>query len=212
MDRLKVIVACFGLYCACTTLCAESHCQFTLDATRQPVPPSRGMGPFSGSALPGHSAGFPVRLDLVVGTGKLERDGTKLIDFVITNIGDEPIKLPVSVDQNISHTHVLTLFLTMGGRFPVNNITSAEVYGESGNSRTFCLLAPGNAMRVHASTRFRLTPGIHSLTAHAELLTLVGGASELLGTAESISVLKVFSPGAPHLALEMWDKMLSRPN
>jgi hypothetical protein len=161
MNRWKGIVACFGLYCACTTLCGESHCQFTLDATRQPAPPLRGQGPFPGSALPGHSAGFPVRLDLVVGTGKLERDGTKLIDFVITNIGDEPIKLPVSVDQNIPHTHVLTLYLTMGGRFPVNPITSAEIfpvnpitttsaeiYGESGNAQTFCSLAPGKAMRV----------------------------------------------------------------
>jgi hypothetical protein len=30
-----------------------------------PAPPSRGAGPLPGSALPGHSAGFPVRLDLV---------------------------------------------------------------------------------------------------------------------------------------------------
>lgn len=115
------------------------------------------MGPFPGSGLPGNSAGFPVRLDLVVGTGKLERDGTNLIDFVFTNIGDEPIKLPVSVDQNIPHpTHVLTLYITMGGRFAVSSITGAEAYGESGNSQTFCLLARGNAMRVHASTRFRI--------------------------------------------------------
>jgi hypothetical protein len=198
MNRWRGIVACLGLYCVCATLCGESHCQFTLDATRQPVPPSRGMGPFPGSALPGHSAGFPVRLDLVVGTGKLEGDGTKMIDFVITNIGDEPIKLPVSVNQDIPHpTHVLTLYITIGGRFAVPPITSAEVYGESGNSQTFCLLARGNAMRVHASTRFRMTPGTHSLTAHAELLTSVEGRSELLGTAESISVLKLFSLESP---------------
>jgi len=197
MKRCKVIVACFGFYCACTTLGGESHCQFTLDATHQPAPPSRGQGPFPRSALPGHSAGFPVRLDLVVGTGKLERDGTKLIDFVITNVGDEPLKLPVSVDQNITHTHLLTLYLTMDGRLSASPITSAELYGKSGDSQTFRLLAPGTAMRVHASTRFQLTPGTHSLIAHAELLTLVGEGSKLQGTAESISVQKVFSLEVP---------------
>jgi len=208
MNRWKVIVTCLGLYCAITTLSGESHCQFTIDATGQPVPPvvhvvpmlstARGMGPFPGSALPGHSTDFPVRLNLMVGTGKLEGDGTKLIDFVITNIGDEPIKLPVSVDQNMPHTHVLTLYLTVvGGSLTVDDITSAEIYGESGTSQTFCLLAPGKAMRVHASTRFRLTPGTHSFTAHAELLKLVGGGSELLGTAESSSVQKVFTLPGP---------------
>jgi hypothetical protein len=196
MNRWKVIVS-FGLCCACTTLCGESRCQPALDATRQPAPPSRGRGPFPGSALPGHSAGFPVRLDLMVGTGKLEGDGTKTIDFVITNIGDEPINLPVSVDQNIPSTHVLTLYLTMDGSFRETPDTSAEVHGESGNSQTFCLLSPGEAMRVHASTRFRLKPGTHSLTAHAELLKLAGGGSELLGTAESVSDQKVFWSESP---------------
>jgi hypothetical protein len=133
----------------------------------------------------------------MVGTGKLEGDGTKSIDFVITNIGDEPITLPVSVDQNMPSTHVLTLYLTMGGSFPENANTSAEVYGESGNSQTFCLLFPGKAMRVHASTRFRLRPGTHSLTAHAELLKLAGGGSELLGTAESTSNQKVYWSESP---------------
>jgi hypothetical protein len=198
MNRWKVIVTCLGLHCAITTLSGESHCRSTIDATRQPVPPSVGVGPSPGSNLPGHSAGFPVRLDLVVGTGKLEGDGTKLIDFVISNIGDEPIKLPVSVDQNMPHTHVLTLYLTVvGGSLPVDHITSAEIYGENGNSQTFCLLAPGKAMRVHASTRFRLTPGTHSFTAHAELLKLVGGGAELLGTAESMNVQKVFTLQGP---------------
>ncbi len=117
---------------------------------------------------------------------------------MITNIGNKPLKLPVSTDQNIPHTHVLTLYLTVvSGGGPVNHITSAEIYGDNGKSHTFCLLAAGKAMRVHASTRFRMTPGRHSFTGHAELLELVGGRSELLGTAESIRVQKLFTPGKP---------------
>ncbi len=176
LDRL-------GLFCAITPISGESYRQLTIDATRQPVPASRGMGPFPGSSLPGHSAGFPVVLDLVIGTGKLGEDGRGLIDFVITNIGDRPIRLPVSVGQNIPYTHVLTLYLTLvSGGGPVDHTTSAEIYGDNGDSQSFCLLAPGKAVRVHASTRFRLTPGRHSLTAYAELLELVGGSSKLLGT------------------------------
>jgi hypothetical protein len=95
-------------------------------------PRFRSSGPFSR---------FPVRLDLVLGTGKLEADGTKLIDFVITNIGAKPITLPVSIDWNIPTTHVLTLYLTVvGGSFPVDHLTSAELFGGSGNSQTFFMV------------------------------------------------------------------------
>jgi hypothetical protein len=189
---------CLGLFCGSTPISGEAHRQVTIDATRQPVPPSRGMGPFPGSNHPGHSAGFPVVLDLVIGTRKLGEDSTGLIDFVITNLGEKAIRLPVSADQNIPHTRVLTLYLSgVGGNGPVDHITSAEIYGDDGYSRTFCLLAPGKAMRVHASTRFRLTPGRHSLTAHAELIKLVGGTSELLGTAESVRVQKMFTVQTP---------------
>ena len=156
------------------------------------------FGPTPGSDLPGHSAGFPVRLDLALGTGNLEADGTKLIDFVITNTGGKPIKLPVSIDGKIPQTQVLTLYLTVaGGSFPADHLTSAELYGGSEDSQTVCLLAPGKAMRVHASTQFRLTPGSHSFTAHAELVKLVGGAPQLLGTADSVSFHKVFTPQGP---------------
>jgi hypothetical protein len=197
MKRLKLFATCFGLFCSVMILAGESRYELTIDATSQPSPPARGRGPFSGSALPGHSVGFPVRLDLMIATGKLEPNGTTLIDFIITNIGAEPIKLPFSVDQNISHTQILTLYLTSdaivdgyfsnGERMRIQP-TSAELYGQSGDPQTFYLLAPSKAIRVHASTRFELKPGTHSLTAHAELLELSDGRSEALGTAESITV------------------------
>jgi hypothetical protein len=146
MNRLKLLMTCFGLFCSVMILPGESRYELTMDATSQTSPPPRGRGPFPGSVVPGHSVGIPVRLDLMSATGKLEPNGTTLIDFVITNIGAEPIKLPFSVDQNISHTHILTLYLTSdaieGGRFsngeemfPAQS-TSAELYGQSGDPET----------------------------------------------------------------------------
>ncbi len=72
MYRLLVVTF-LGLFCAITPISGESHRQFTIDATGQPVPPSRGMGPFPGSNVPGHSAGLPVVLDLMIGTGSCEK-------------------------------------------------------------------------------------------------------------------------------------------
>jgi hypothetical protein len=100
--------------------------------------------------------GFPVRLDLVVATGKLEPNGTALIDFTITNIGAEPIRLPFSVDQNISHTEILTFYLTSdaivdghfsnGERMLAIQPTSAELYGQNGDPKTFYSLAPSKPL------------------------------------------------------------------
>jgi hypothetical protein len=162
-------------------------------------PRSRALPRFRSS---GHSVGFPVRLDLSVPTGKLGPNGTTLIDFIITNIGAEPIKIPSSVDQNITHTHTLTLYLTLdgigSGHFNQGETfsfqpTSAELYGQSSDLKTFYLLAPSKAIQVHASTRFALNPGTHSLTAHPEFVKLSEGSSEMSGTAESGSLEKVFS-------------------
>ena len=193
-----LVSACLSMLCATHPLSGEAYRQFRVDARRQPVPPSRGMGPFPASNYPGHSLGFPVVLKLVIATGKLEKNGTGLVDFVITNVGNKAIRLPASADQNIPHTQVLTLYISGArGNGPVDLITSAEMYGDDKDHQTFCFLAPGRAMRVHASTRFRLTPGRHSLTAHAELLKLVGGTSQRLGTAESGSIQKIFKLQTP---------------
>jgi len=156
----------------------DSQYDLTIDATNQEGPP-RGRGPIPGSATPGHSASFPLRLDLIA-TGKLEPNGESLIDFIITNIGAEPIKLPFSPDGNISSLRtVLTLYLTsdaIGYGYLVSGEPilpfqpiSAELYGQSGNPKSFYSLAPGKTIRVHTSTRFRVKPGTHSVTAHAEL-------------------------------------------
>ena len=188
----------------------ELQYELTIDATNQEQP-SAGRGPFPGSALPGHSVGLPIRLDLVA-SEKLEANGTMPIDFILTNIGAEPIKLPISVDGNsYSQRETLTLYLTSDGIdfghfvsgdpiFPFQP-TSAGLSAVSGDPKTFYLFAPGKAIRVRASMGFRMKPGMHSLTGHAELsrevVTPSGVGAEVLGTAESITVEKTFSPPRP---------------
>jgi len=181
--------------------------QLSLDATKQPSPPARGRGPFPGSAHPGHSAGLPVRLELEIPTGELRPDGTTLVDFLITNVGTEPITLPASVDQNMERTEVLTLWFTSDaikdayfrdrqtGRLFKSAIvgTSAELYGRSSDPRTLHVLAPNETMRVHASSRVELDTGAASLTGHAELLLLSNGRSDLVGTADAEPVTKTLS-------------------
>jgi hypothetical protein len=184
-----IAIACFGV-----VVVAWAQDQFTVDATRQPSPPLRGRGPFPGSATAGHSAGLPIRLDLLTTNGELKADGTIPIDFRITNAGSELINLPVSVyegsflpqppDTDFT-LDILTLWLTSdaisdelelkGPDGQVNRLktasptTSAELYGRSDDPHTFYALAPGQSIIVHASSRAALQPGTHSLTAHAEL-------------------------------------------
>lgn len=179
----------------------------TIDATKQPSPPLRARGPFPGSPAPGHSAGLPIRLELLIPTGKLRSDGTVLVDFMITNIGTDSIALPSSTDQNLGGTEILTLWLTSDavkdaflalktGR-PVKWLgvveTSAELYSRTDDDKNVHVLTPNKTIRVHASSRVGLRPGTDVLVAHAELLRLSHGTSELIGTADSEAVTKMLS-------------------
>jgi hypothetical protein len=185
----------------------EPQYALMIDTTNKSGSPVRGRGPFPASALPGHSAGFPLRLD-VVAPGKLEANGTTPIDFIVTNIGAEPIKLPISFDgNNSSPRNILTLYLTSDaieyGHFQSGEPvlawqpTSVELYARSGDPKSFYSLSPGKAIRVHAYMGFAVKPGTHSLTGHAELLKELvsssGATDEVLGTAEAIPVEKTFS-------------------
>jgi hypothetical protein len=183
-----------------------------VDATAQPSPPPRGRGPSPGSASPGHSAGLPIRLDLLTPTTALRSDGTLRVDFEITNVGTKPVSLPSSVNQNIEEqTSVLTLWLTSdairdqsaidqqtGRLFKIEVVgTSAELCGRSDNPRTFTVLAPNKSIRVHASSRVQLNPGTHSITAHTELMRISNGKSEIVGIADSEAVIKTLSGPNP---------------
>jgi hypothetical protein len=209
MNRLALLAVFFLLLCPSEVFVRAAQQQLTIDATQQPSPPARARAPFPGSATPGHSAGLPVRLELVVPNGKLRADRTILVDFIITNLGIAPLTLPCSVNQNnqiSSGTTILTLYLTSdaiedvyltsGARMDFAQ-TSVELYGRSDTYQSLCVVRQNESVRVHASSRARLRPGTHSLTAHVELLRISQGSSELIGTANSYAVRKVLSAAGP---------------
>lgn len=214
MRRLKLLLPFTLLLSPVLILVGLAQDQLIVDASKQPSPPTRGRGPFPGSSSPGHSAGLPIRLELLILTAELQPDATVLVDFVVTNVGTEPIRLPSSV-KNIEHaTSVLTLWLTSdaimdeyaidqqtGRPFKIEVVaTSAELHGSTDDPRTFIALAPSKSIRVHASSRVQLQPGRHTAMAHAELIHLIerdgSGSAELVGTADSEAVAKTFSSGA----------------
>jgi hypothetical protein len=142
---------------------------------------------------------FPIRLTVEIPDGKLQQDGSVPIDFILTNVGNTRLALPSCVNQNAVHTAVLTLYVTSDGIEPVYFTsgvriflipTSAELYTDSFNPDTSTGLAPNQSIRVRASSRARFQPGIQTLTGHAELLKLINGSSEQIGTADSEPVQK----------------------
>ena len=236
MYRLKFLVSLIALSCLGAVVVGSAQDQLTVDATGQLSPPARGRGPFPGSATPGHSTGLPIRLDLLVPTGELTvlvptgeltPQGTALIDFRITNIGSEPITLPISIRQgsllpkppNTEYTmDWLTLWFTsdaitdeyldlkgLDGQIhrlkTESPATSAELYGRSNDPHSFLQVAPNQSVKVHASSRVQLQPGTHTATAHAELLHILvrnsSSSSELVGTADSEAVTTTLATANP---------------
>lgn len=211
MNRPKLLAIFFGFSCLTTGILGASQGVLTVDATKQLSPPARGRGPFPGSSSPGHSDGLPIRLELVVPNGELRPDGSLLVDFVITNVGTEPISLPSSVNQNMEQPmSVLTLWLTSdaildqflkdqqtGQLFKIEMVgTSAELYSRNDDPQTFKVLTPTKSILVHAAS-VSLNPGTHSITAHAELLRILNGTSQLVGTADSEALTKTLSKSNP---------------
>jgi len=214
MNRLYSMVALFLLFFLCVLLVGTAQNQFTLDATKLPETPPPGRGPFPRSASPGHSANRPIRLDLLFPTRALQANETTPVDFVITNIGTESIMIPSSIHWNFVRTVptiVLTLWLTSeaikdelardidsGRLFKIQTVvTSAKLYGMSDDSGSFHELAPNESMRVHASSGVQLNSGTHSFTGHAELLQVLDGRSERIGTADADVVTETLSTPDP---------------
>jgi hypothetical protein len=75
--------------------------------------------------------------------------------------------------------------------------TSAELYGHDDDPQSFVVLPPNSSMLVRASSRVQLNPGSHSITAHAELLTVSKAASQFVGTADAEAVTKTLSKATP---------------
>jgi hypothetical protein len=202
-----------ALLCSGTFLVGSAQDHQTIDATAQRQRPPRGRGPFPGSPLPGHSAGLPIRLELRIPTGELRPQGTILVDFMITNIGTEPIKLPSSVALFSSEPREsLTLWLTSDaimGRAFIDRDTgsvikieiveiSAELDGGSDDLRSVYILAPNKSIRVRASSPLlKGKAGTYSFTAHAELARISNGTMQVTGTADSKSVITTLSVTRP---------------
>ena len=130
-----------ALYSPGVMFVGSAQNEFVIDATKQLPPPPRGRGPFPGSAVPGHSPGLPIQLELQIPTGEQRPDGTTLVDFVITNVGPDLLPLPASVDPNIGPTHILSLWLTSDAIKDVYLIdqqtgSSSEVRGSRKECRT----------------------------------------------------------------------------
>lgn len=209
LNKTGSILALISFTCLSGALTVSAPVQVTVDATRQLAGPPRGRGPFPGSDSAGQSARLPIRLDLSVPTGELSPEGTILVDFLITNVGSDQIRLPSSVRHasDIDRPYsLLTLWLTgdaikkqnakdqqTGRLFEVAFVaTSAELCDDSGAAHSFAVLPPGASMLVHASSRAQVSPGSHSIVAHAELDRISSGAPELVGTADSETLRKTF--------------------
>ena len=185
----------------------------TVDATKQLAGPPRGRGPFPGSDSAGHSAGLPIRLELLIPTVELSTEGTILVDFQITNVDSDPIRLPSSARRTRDSDrpyYLLTFWLTgdaikkqyaedqqAGRLFEIAFVqTSAELYDDSDTSESSVMLPPGASMLVYASSRAQLNPGTHSLTAHA-VLERISNRAELVGTADSETLRRTFTELKP---------------
>jgi hypothetical protein len=208
MQRLNLLLALVALLSPGAGSAALAQDVLTLDATKQMMRPPRGRGPFPGSASPGHSDGFPIRLELRFATREITPQGSLLVDFIMTNVGAEPIKFPCSVilfpDPDIEGTSILTLWITSDaiidqdikdlqtGQLFKSSIVgiSAELDGGTRDPRSLCVLTPGKSLKVHAHPGMALKAGTHSFTAHALLELNSHGPSKLKGSADSEPITK----------------------
>lgn len=198
MDLWKLLMALTALSCLGVVFIGSAQDRLTIDATKQLSKPARGRGPFPSSPTPGHSPGLPIRLVLQIPTGDLRPDKTTLVDFLITNVGREPIVLPISVDCRNEPTDILTLWFSSdavkdqylidqqtGRPAKIEMIeTSAELCGRSSDPQSFHIFAPNETIRVHALSP-QVNPGTCSFVGHAKRLRLQHGGSELMGTSDT---------------------------
>jgi hypothetical protein len=209
MDRWKLLMALVALSNLSVIPVGAAQDQLTIDATQQTGTPLRGRGPFPGSAIPGHSSGLPIHLALQMPSRELQPDGATLVDFLVTNAGTEPLKLPVSTDCRLEFTDVLSLWFSSDAikdQFFIDQETgrqvkmevvpvSAVLCGRSNDPGTFRMVTPNETFRVRAFSP-QLNPGTYSFIAHAELLRLARGSSQIVGTSDAEPATKTVSPAA----------------
>jgi hypothetical protein len=211
MHKLKLLAAIAPFLCASVFLVGsaeEKPEQFTvIDATNQQSRPPRGRGPFPGSPNPGYTSGLPIRLELLIPSGELRANGTAGVDFVLTNIGTEPLKLPSSPILFNAPMDSLNLWITSDGikdwflkDVATGQLVKIEIVPISAEldgvgASTFYILTPNKSIRVHASSPV-LIPGVHVFTAHAEFAH-ISNRTEVIGTADSEAVTTTISTPTP---------------
>ena len=108
----RLVLPIILLVISCLSIVAGQD-PMTVDATTQPSPPPRERALFPGSASPGHCAGLPIQLDLLIPTAELRLNGTVLVDFVVTTVGTQPTRLrrkrPMFVPTRLATYTLLTL-------------------------------------------------------------------------------------------------------
>jgi hypothetical protein len=140
------------------------------------------MGTFP---APHRSSAFPIHLDLVIPSGRLDQNDTSLFVFVLTNVGPHSVRVPISIDVQSKRTHVLILGITSeDGRFQGLVPPCAELFGQNDNPATFVRLLPGRSLVVHAPSRYVIPIGRLSLVGHVECLALSNGTS-FFGTCDA---------------------------
>ena len=208
MQRLNLLLALAALLSPGAISAALAQDVLTVDATKQTMRPPRGRGPFPGSATPGHSDSFPIRLELQFPSSEITPQGSVLVDVIMTNVGAEPIKLPCSVslfqtlssadvpDPDIGGTSMLTLWITSDAIIDqyIKDLRTGQLFNEldagTRDPRSFCVLAPGKSLKVHAQPGVALEAGMHSFTAHALLELNSHGSSKLEASADSEPITK----------------------
>jgi len=210
--RKRVLVTLVFVQVSLGSGCA-AHPRYTavLDATWQRANAPRGRGPFPGSDSTSarHSADFPILLEVRFPAGALRKDGTALVDFVLTNIGTATVCLPSELERPhiADDVSVLTLWLTSDAivkpyaidvvthkPFRIEAVgTSADLYGDAEHHGTCAVLKPRERLLVHALSRVHLKAGVHDIRSHAELTHAEyvpgrGWGSKSLGWADSASV------------------------
>ena len=104
------------------------------------------------------------------------------------------IRLPFSIRQPKANIDPHNSNLGTGREFRAEVVVpSAELYGLDDDPHSFVVLRPNQDMLIRASSRVQLNPGHHSITAHAELLSISQGTSQVVGTADAEAVAKTLS-------------------
>ncbi|QHN04759.1 hypothetical protein FTO74_16385 [Granulicella sp. WH15] len=176
---------------------AETACSaITIVASPQQIPlGSRSPIPKSATGFTGD---FPIGLKLVPNLSTNQGDGAVAVEYQLTNLGSEPLKMPIRPDQGpLTDLNskkpftitILTLYISSPNgpsplialnqqphpsapedHFPPLLEGQFSLYAREGFDQSWCSLAPGTTMRITAQTKIPVGLPRVEMQGHAELL------------------------------------------